>query len=627
MAARRRTQEEKNLKTLRELASLPANKQCFDCRQRGPTYVNVTIGSFVCTSCGGILRGLNPPHRVKSITMATFSMEEIEFIKSRGNEYCQYVWMGLYDSRVLEPESRDEQRIRDFMIQKYERKRWYVDPDIATKKMHQDQQQRQNSVPSSSSQSSLVPETQPLSSLLGNNVASLVVQHGQGNTNSSWLPAVTSSTAHQASLTNTKTQSKGHFEFNSFDENVFNNTKSSAEATSANGNFANFESAFNTPALTTTTTTTATTTVTTQSTFHQRKACTPPAGWTSFDDDLDPLRSTSSLPPSSSSSHRQPNVPRPPQSKLPDNGSIAGSTAMPRPLSLPTFSPTNPFSPSSNKLSEKSTPSQWPSFPVTSGATVRPAPSSGRRTDVPVANAPPLGGRPKNESQLNSQPTSRPVQPPPADRYAALADLDNLFHQTPTSGTSNWSASDNYLFGNTVTLKNEGTGNYAGSNPFGTDSLGWNKQPVSQQQAVPTFATANPFQTAVSAPGIVVQPTVAFGASVEEGYAGFGTGVNFATFPTGNVAGSPNGIPTNQFGTQNGFGVRQPVVAWGAPGANVGPWGTGLVNHQNVAQPTFPEAKLEQSASPWMQQTIAANPFLERNGATVPRTKPGNPFL
>ncbi|XP_067138567.1 arf-GAP domain and FG repeat-containing protein 1 isoform X2 [Centruroides vittatus] len=316
MAARRRTQEEKNLKTLRELASLPANKQCFDCRQRGPTYVNVTIGSFVCTSCGGILRGLNPPHRVKSITMATFSMEEIEFIKSRGNEYCQYVWMGLYDSRVLEPESRDEQRIRDFMIQKYERKRWYVDPDIATKKMHQDQQQRQNSVPSSSSQSSLVPETQPLSSLLGNNVASLVVQHGQGNTNSSWPPAITSSTAHQASLTNTKTQSKGHFEFNSFDENVFNNTKSSAEATSANGNFANFESAFNTP--------------------------------------------------------------------------------------------------------------------VTSGATVRPAPSGGGRTDVPAASLLPPGGRPKNESQLNSQPTSRPVQPPPADRYAALADLDNLFHQTPT---------------------------------------------------------------------------------------------------------------------------------------------------------------------------------------------------
>lgn len=31
-------------------------------------------------------RGLTPPHRVKSISMATFSTEEIDFIKSRGNE-------------------------------------------------------------------------------------------------------------------------------------------------------------------------------------------------------------------------------------------------------------------------------------------------------------------------------------------------------------------------------------------------------------------------------------------------------------------------------------------------------------------------------------------------------------
>jgi len=48
-------QDEKNLKTLRDLVSLQVNKQCFDCQQRGPTYVNTTIGSFVCTSCSGRL--------------------------------------------------------------------------------------------------------------------------------------------------------------------------------------------------------------------------------------------------------------------------------------------------------------------------------------------------------------------------------------------------------------------------------------------------------------------------------------------------------------------------------------------------------------------------------------------
>ena len=31
-------------------------------------------------------RGLNPPHRVKSISMASFSVDEMEFIKCRGND-------------------------------------------------------------------------------------------------------------------------------------------------------------------------------------------------------------------------------------------------------------------------------------------------------------------------------------------------------------------------------------------------------------------------------------------------------------------------------------------------------------------------------------------------------------
>lgn len=55
MAAREKTRDELDMKTLRELATLPANKYCFDCGQRGPTYVNVTIGAFVCSACGGLL--------------------------------------------------------------------------------------------------------------------------------------------------------------------------------------------------------------------------------------------------------------------------------------------------------------------------------------------------------------------------------------------------------------------------------------------------------------------------------------------------------------------------------------------------------------------------------------------
>lgn len=54
-ASAKRKQEEKHLKMLRDMTGLPHNRKCFDCDQRGPTYVNMTIGSFVCTSCSGSL--------------------------------------------------------------------------------------------------------------------------------------------------------------------------------------------------------------------------------------------------------------------------------------------------------------------------------------------------------------------------------------------------------------------------------------------------------------------------------------------------------------------------------------------------------------------------------------------
>lgn len=51
----KRKQEETHLKMLREMTSQPPNRKCFDCDQRGPTYANMTVGSFVCTTCSGIL--------------------------------------------------------------------------------------------------------------------------------------------------------------------------------------------------------------------------------------------------------------------------------------------------------------------------------------------------------------------------------------------------------------------------------------------------------------------------------------------------------------------------------------------------------------------------------------------
>jgi Arf-GAP domain and FG repeat-containing protein 1 len=124
--ATKRKKEEQLLKSLRQLTALSHNKKCLECQQRGPTYADMTTRGFVCTSCGGYLRGLNPPHRVKSISMTTFSEDELTLLKDGGNELAHAVWMGRWNPRQdKEASKKDEVAFKEFLISKYERKMWY----------------------------------------------------------------------------------------------------------------------------------------------------------------------------------------------------------------------------------------------------------------------------------------------------------------------------------------------------------------------------------------------------------------------------------------------------------------------------------------------------------------------
>ncbi|XP_037317387.2 arf-GAP domain and FG repeat-containing protein 1a isoform X2 [Pungitius pungitius] len=190
-ASAKRKQEEKHLKMLREMTSLPPNRKCFDCDQRGPTYANMTVGSFVCTSCSGILRGLNPPHRVKSISMTTFTQQEIEFLQKHGNEVCKRIWLGHHDERTASvPDFREPQKVKEFLQEKYEKKRWYVPPEqakvVAT--VHA------SVSGSSNSSTSSTPEVRPLKSLLGESAPSL---HLNKNTPPNQSPIVSRGQTHQ----------------------------------------------------------------------------------------------------------------------------------------------------------------------------------------------------------------------------------------------------------------------------------------------------------------------------------------------------------------------------------------------------------------------------------------------
>eukprot|EP00092_Neocalanus_flemingeri_P001936 GFUD01002067.1.p1 GENE.GFUD01002067.1~~GFUD01002067.1.p1 ORF type:complete len:886 (-),score=184.00 GFUD01002067.1:1005-3662(-) len=129
---RKGKQDDKFSLAIREIqAQNPANKRCFDCEQRGPTYVNMTIGSYVCAKCSGMLRGINPPHRIKSISMSSFTSEEVEMVRSKGNAWCTAVWLGTYQKSAMPIDFKDDEKIKEFIIAKYEKKRYHLEPSQA----------------------------------------------------------------------------------------------------------------------------------------------------------------------------------------------------------------------------------------------------------------------------------------------------------------------------------------------------------------------------------------------------------------------------------------------------------------------------------------------------------------
>ena len=78
----------------------------------------MTIGSFVCTKCSGTLRGINPPHRIKSISMSSFTSEEVELVRARGNAWCAAVWLGNYNKASNPVDFKDEEKIKEFIVAK-----------------------------------------------------------------------------------------------------------------------------------------------------------------------------------------------------------------------------------------------------------------------------------------------------------------------------------------------------------------------------------------------------------------------------------------------------------------------------------------------------------------------------
>jgi hypothetical protein len=110
-------------KVLKELRAVPANKRCFDCGVGIPTYANMTVSTLVCQSCAGVLRELQ--HRVKGLTMATFTKEELSALTHGGNEQAMRVWRRNNAPETHLPPNASAAQIKRHMENTYVAKKWF----------------------------------------------------------------------------------------------------------------------------------------------------------------------------------------------------------------------------------------------------------------------------------------------------------------------------------------------------------------------------------------------------------------------------------------------------------------------------------------------------------------------
>ncbi|KAK9946133.1 hypothetical protein M0R45_011610 [Rubus argutus] len=111
-------EEEKTERIIRGLLKLPENKRCMNCNSMGPQYVCTTFLTFVCTNCSGVHREFT--HRVKSVSMAKFTAEEVSSLQAGGNERARQIYFKEFDPQYHSfPDGSNINRLRDFIKHVY----------------------------------------------------------------------------------------------------------------------------------------------------------------------------------------------------------------------------------------------------------------------------------------------------------------------------------------------------------------------------------------------------------------------------------------------------------------------------------------------------------------------------
>nr|GAT50156.1 ARF GAP-like zinc finger-containing protein [Mycena chlorophos] len=117
---------DRNQKILLELAALPGNDICADCKVRNPRWASYSLGIFICVNCASIHRKIGTHvSKVKSLTLDAWTKEQVDRMREMGNNNSNLIHNPNETRHPPPPNLLDGERdseMEQFVRSKYEYK-------------------------------------------------------------------------------------------------------------------------------------------------------------------------------------------------------------------------------------------------------------------------------------------------------------------------------------------------------------------------------------------------------------------------------------------------------------------------------------------------------------------------